>query len=67
MVENEWKNCRVEGWSGFVIKEKLKILKDKIRSWHENNLGQLDKWIQSKTNEVSFFRWEDGQWSFGGQ
>lgn len=30
MVEKEWKLCRVEGWAGFVIREKLKSLKDKI-------------------------------------
>lgn len=23
LVENEWKGCKIEGWSGFVLKEKL--------------------------------------------
>lgn len=29
MVEEEWKGSKINGWSGFVVKEKLKIVREK--------------------------------------
>ncbi|KAL8479526.1 hypothetical protein ACS0TY_026428 [Phlomoides rotata] len=43
IVENSWMNSKIEGWGGFVFKEKLKILKADIKLWKKNNgtsLGQ---------------------------
>lgn len=49
LVEEEWKTSKVEGWSGYVLKEKLKSLKERIRAWHGSNFGNLDNRIEQKT------------------
>ena len=36
----------MHGWSGFSIKEKLKMLKEKLRSWHLNHTLNIDSKIQ---------------------
>lgn len=48
MVEEEWKNYKVEGWSGFIIKEKLKHVKEKkIKIWHKEHFGNLDNRVEN--------------------
>jgi hypothetical protein len=42
VVEASWKNQRVEGWMGFVLKEKLKRLKSSLREWHKIEYGGLE-------------------------
>ncbi|XP_058776291.1 uncharacterized protein LOC131650607 [Vicia villosa] len=41
-VEKEWKSLKVEGRGDFVIKEKLRLLKDKLRSWNKEVFGKID-------------------------
>jgi hypothetical protein len=33
-VQDKWNSFHVEGWGGFVIKEKLKFLKTELKEWH---------------------------------
>lgn len=57
LVEKEWKESEVNGWSGFVLKEKLKIVRDKIRNWHRNKFGQIDRNIELRSEAVK--QWDD--------
>lgn len=52
LVEEEWRNYKVNGWSGFVLKEKLKHIKEVIRNWHREKYGVIEKKIESKMDEV---------------
>lgn len=39
LVQNMWSSLDIQGWVAFVFKEKLKILKQKIKQWNKDNLG----------------------------
>jgi hypothetical protein len=42
MVDKKCKKCEVLGWGAFVLKEKMKNLKGDIKTWVEENVGDLD-------------------------
>lgn len=48
LIESEWRGCCVQGWKGFVLKEKLKCIRGKLRDCHKTNFGQLDGRILQK-------------------
>jgi hypothetical protein len=37
-----WRSCNCEGWMGFVLKEKLKLLKFHLKEWHKGEYGGMD-------------------------
>ncbi|XP_058786822.1 uncharacterized protein LOC131661328 [Vicia villosa] len=41
-VKKEWISIKVEGRGDFILKEKLRILKDKLRWWNINVFGRFD-------------------------
>jgi hypothetical protein len=41
IVETFWRSHPVEGWMGFVLKEKLKSLKPILRNWHKVEFGGM--------------------------
>jgi hypothetical protein len=45
VVESFWANTNVEGWMGYVLKEKLKGLKLRIKAWNTEEYGGLDNRI----------------------
>lgn len=54
-VESEWKDIQVEGRSDFVLKEKMKRLKDILRRWDKEHFRRIDLDIEErflKINEV---------------
>lgn len=53
LVEEEWRKHKVEGWSGFVLKEKLKHIKEIIKRWYKEKFGNLDRRIDEKTDQVN--------------
>jgi len=44
-VKEKWNSLNVDGWGGFVLKEKLKLLKSALKEWHsvhvQNILGRI--------------------------
>ncbi|MCH98366.1 transposon TX1 putative protein, partial [Trifolium medium] len=42
----------VEGWMGFVLKEKLKALKTLIRDWHKQEYGGMEARIEELVVEI---------------
>lgn len=43
-VKNKWRDLRVDGWKGFVLKEKLKGIKAKLKEWNKEHFVM---WILS--------------------
>jgi hypothetical protein len=52
-VKEKWQSIQVQGWSGFILKEKLKKLKAELRSWHLNHTSNLDSKIQESKNRLA--------------
>lgn len=44
-MKNEWKLLKVDGWRAFMLKENLKLLKQKLNEWNKNHCGNLDRQI----------------------
>lgn len=41
LIKEWWKEFRVDGWAGFKLATKLKLLKGKIKEWQLITLGTL--------------------------
>ena len=45
-VKNKWSSFNIEGWGGFVLREKLKLIKGALKEWHlehaKNIPGKLE-------------------------
>ncbi|MCH84503.1 LINE-1 reverse transcriptase like, partial [Trifolium medium] len=52
VVESFWVNLRIEGWMGFVLKEKLKALKKFLRDWHKIEYGGSGARIEELVVEI---------------
>ncbi|KAK2430145.1 hypothetical protein QL285_028516 [Trifolium repens] len=53
LVEAFWRGHHVEGWMGFVLKEKLKLLKPVLRNWHKEEFGGMESRIEELTVEIN--------------
>lgn len=42
-IKDEWNNLNVEGWKVYVLKEKLKMIKGKLKEWHKSHTQNLDE------------------------
>jgi len=57
-VSEKWKSFTIEGWGGFVLKEKFKLIKTALKEWHlshsDNIPSKLDtlkarlSWLDSR-------------------
>ncbi|WJX57524.1 hypothetical protein P8452_43075 [Trifolium repens] len=56
MVEEFWRSLNVEGWMGYVLKEKLKLLKAIIKEWNKVEYGKMEDNIK---NLISCIREKD--------
>jgi hypothetical protein len=52
-VKEKLQSMQVQGWSGFILKEKLKKLKECLRSWHLNHTLNIDSKIQSAKDRLA--------------
>lgn len=51
VVADSWREGGIDGWGCFIFKEKLKRLKDHLKSWNRDHFGRLDHKI-SQSREV---------------
>lgn len=58
-VEKSWREEGIVGWGGFVLKEKLKRLKEVLKSWNKEHFGHLDNSILMLRNEIKDLDLED--------
>lgn len=52
-VEEAWRNMNFEGWVAFVLKEKLKELKKKLKTWDLEPFGNLERKQSCITQEIN--------------
>ncbi|KAK2427386.1 hypothetical protein QL285_025969 [Trifolium repens] len=46
-VKEKWRSMHVDGWGGFVLKEKLKMMKGALKEWHVTHSQNLSSRIDS--------------------
>ncbi|PNX67236.1 cysteine-rich receptor-like protein kinase, partial [Trifolium pratense] len=46
-VKEKWNSLHVDGWGGFVLKEKLKMIKVALKGWHQAHVQNLPSRIES--------------------
>lgn len=52
-VEDCWKSFNVRGWKMFAFKEKLKLLREKLREWNEDIFYYMDLNIKNIVQEIN--------------
>jgi hypothetical protein len=52
-VRERWNSLHVEGWGGYVLKEKLKLIKLALREWHQSHSQNLPANILSLKDRIS--------------
>ncbi|WJX34558.1 hypothetical protein P8452_22662 [Trifolium repens] len=48
-----WKSLRVDGWGGYVLKEKLKLIKVALKDWHKFHTQNLPSRIEAKKDRLA--------------
>ena len=44
-VRKQWGTFNTTGWGGFVLQQKLKLIKTCLKDWHHNHTKNLDATI----------------------
>lgn len=52
MVEEAWRTSPSVGWMSFVLKEKLKGLKLRIKDWHKGVYGDMEVKIEKMVVDI---------------
>ncbi|CAK8537008.1 unnamed protein product [Lathyrus sativus] len=52
-AEREWKDIHVEGRGDFVLKEKLKIFKDRLKWWNRVVFGKIDLEVEETVGDIN--------------
>jgi hypothetical protein len=52
VVEECWRGNEITGWMAFVLKEKLKALKMRLKEWHSHEFGSLENSINNKVEDI---------------
>jgi hypothetical protein len=52
VVEEEWRALHSNGWMCFVLKEKLKALKGRIKEWHKEEYGDMDARVDKLVEDI---------------
>ncbi|CAL0332738.1 unnamed protein product [Lupinus luteus] len=51
-ISNVCRNAVVQGWSAFVVKEKLRLLKSELKVWNKKVFGSLDQELEVISENV---------------
>jgi len=52
-VTDKWKSLLVDGWGGFVLKEKLKLMKSALKEWHLSHSKNIPAKLDSLKARLS--------------
>jgi exonuclease III len=52
VVEERWRSIEVNGWMAFVLKEKLRGLKARLKEWHIGEYGSLENRIKKVVEDI---------------
>ncbi|KAK2436747.1 hypothetical protein QL285_021719 [Trifolium repens] len=47
LVEGLWSSYNLEGWMGYILKEKLKLLKGSLKEWNKAEFGKMEVSIKN--------------------
>jgi hypothetical protein len=53
IVEEEWRNGSLSGWMGYILKEKLKKLKLRLKEWNTEEYGGMEDRITKLVEEIA--------------
>ncbi|GKU89286.1 hypothetical protein SLEP1_g3443 [Rubroshorea leprosula] len=51
-VQEKWSSYIVEGWEGFKLKEKFKLLKNDLKKWNKEVFGHIDRKMEEIRDEI---------------
>ena len=60
-VRNTWRSFQVEGWGGYVLKEKFKLIKSTLKDWHVSHSQNLPAQIAALKERMAVL---DGRGEF---
>ncbi|MCH85424.1 cysteine-rich receptor-like protein kinase, partial [Trifolium medium] len=52
-VKNKWNSFQVDGWGGYVLKEKFKMIKSALKEWHTTHTQNLPSRIESLKDRLA--------------
>ncbi|PNX79707.1 cysteine-rich receptor-like protein kinase, partial [Trifolium pratense] len=52
-VREKWNSFQVEGWGGYVLKEKLKMMKVALKDWHKTHVQNVPSRIETLKDRLS--------------
>ncbi|MCI38654.1 cysteine-rich receptor-like protein kinase, partial [Trifolium medium] len=52
-VKNKWNSFQVDGWGGYVLKEKFKMIKSALKEWHMSHTQNLPSQIESLKDRLA--------------
>jgi hypothetical protein len=53
LVESSWASCNIFGWKAYVVKEKFRILKEKIKVWNKDVFQKFDSVLLQLKESIS--------------
>ncbi|GKV30538.1 hypothetical protein SLEP1_g39340 [Rubroshorea leprosula] len=53
MIEKQWDSFNIQGWGGFVLEEKMKLLKNSMKVWTRNHVQVVDKQIEEAKETIA--------------
>lgn len=52
-MESCWRDFQVTGWKGYILKEKMKMLKERLKWWNKEVFGIIDLKIDKTIEEIN--------------
>ncbi|PNX62959.1 cysteine-rich receptor-like protein kinase, partial [Trifolium pratense] len=60
-VREKWNSFQIDGWGGFVLKEKLKWIKTALKDWHSSHTQNLPSRIESLKDRMAVLDEKGGE------
>nr|KYP40606.1 hypothetical protein KK1_038056 [Cajanus cajan] len=53
IVEKAWQECSAQGWGAYILKEKLKEVKRKVKEWKVAAVRDLQRKIDATVQQIN--------------
>ncbi|GAU12549.1 hypothetical protein TSUD_182630 [Trifolium subterraneum] len=60
-VKDKWNSFQVDGWGGFVLKERFKMIKSALKDWHKTHTQNLPSRIESLQDRAAVLDVKGGE------
>jgi len=54
-VREQWTSFQVQGWGGYVLRQKLKMIKNSLKEWHRQHSQNLEGKMSKVKDRISYF------------